>query len=227
VVRVGEPLGAIIGYKVLGLWQEGDTCTLTATAQCTPGELKIQDTDTAGTGKGVIDAADRVILGHAEPDFYGGIGNTFTYGPLSLDAFINFSYGNEIINAGNAYGGLVIMQQNERKAALDRWTPTNTNTTVPRANAARARRLYSTLVEDGSYIRLQSVTLGYELPARLLRGAESARLFVTGQNLWILTDYSGFDPDVNSSGGDARIGGIDIGAYPRTRTFNVGLSVTF
>jgi TonB-dependent starch-binding outer membrane protein SusC len=223
VVRVGEPLGAIIGYKVLGLWQQGDTCTLTATVQCTPGEFKILDRDTSG----VIEAADRVILGHAEPDFYGGINNSFTYGPFSLDAFINFSYGNEIINAGNAYGSLVIMQLNERKTALDRWTPANTGTTVPRANASRPRRLYSTLVEDGSYIRLQAVTLGYELPARLLRGAESARLFLTGQNLWIATDYSGFDPDVNSSGGDARIGGIDIGAYPRTRTWNVGLSITF
>jgi hypothetical protein len=98
---------------------------------------------------------------------------------------------------------------------------------VPRANNTRPRRLYSTLVENGSYFRLQSLTFGYELPARLVPRAQTARLFVTGQNVFVSTNYSGFDPDVNSSGGDARIGGADVGAYPRTRTWNVGASVTY
>ncbi|MDQ3950786.1 MAG: SusC/RagA family TonB-linked outer membrane protein, partial [Gemmatimonadota bacterium] len=167
------------------------------------------------------------ILGHGDPKYHGGFSNSLTYGPFSLDALLTFTSGNKIINAGNAYGSLVIMQQNERKTALNRWTPQNTNTNIPRANNARARRLYSTFVEDGSYLRLQTLTLGYLLPARLLRGVQAARLFLTGQNVWIATDYSGFDPDVNSMGGDARFGGIDIGAYPRSRIWNVGVSVTF
>jgi hypothetical protein len=98
---------------------------------------------------------------------------------------------------------------------------------VPRANNQRPRRLYSTLVEDGSYVRLQTLTFGYQLPTRLVPRAESARLYVTGQNLWVSTDYSGFDPDVNSSGGDARTGGSDVGAYPRTRIWNFGASITY
>jgi len=223
LLRVGEPIGTIYGFQVTGLWQQGETCNLTATAQCAPGEYKIVDVN----GDGAIDGSDRVILGHGDPKYYGGFSNSLTYGPFSLDAFMTFVSGNKIINAGNAYGSLVIMQQNERKTALNRWTPQNTNTNVPRANNARARRLYSTFVEDGSYLRLQTLTLGYTLPQRLLRGVEAARLFLTGQNVWIATDYSGFDPDVNSMGGDARFGGIDIGAYPRSRVWNVGASVTF
>lgn len=223
VVRVGEPLGSIIGYRVLGLWQQGETCNLTPASECAPGEYKIADTN----GDGRITAADRVILGQADPKYYGGLSNTLTYGPLTLDAFVNFVRGNKIINAGNAYGGLAIGQANERVTVLNRWTPQNTNTMVPRANNGRPRRVYSTLVEDGSYVRLQTLTLGYQLPARLLPRAEAARVYVTGQNLWVSTNYSGFDPDVNSSGGDARTGGSDVGAYPRTRIWNVGASITY
>jgi TonB-linked SusC/RagA family outer membrane protein len=223
VIRVGEPLGSIVGFQVVGLWQQGETCNLTNTALCAPGEYKIVDQN----GDGAISAADRVILGQADPKYYGGFSNTLTYGPFSLDAFFNFVRGNKIINAGNAYGGLAIGQANERATVLNRWTPQNTNTMVPRANNARERRLYSTLVEDGSYLRLQTLTLGYQLPTRLLPRAESVRVYVTGQNVWVSTNYSGFDPDVNSSGGDARIGGADVGAYPRTRIWNFGASITY
>ena len=223
-MRVGEPLAAFYGYQVTGIWQQGDRCYLKNPAQsCVPGEYRIADLN----GDSVITGADRTILGYGDPKWYGGLSNTLRYGPFSVDVFLSFNYGNKIINAGNAYGGLAIGQANERTSVLDRWTPQHPNAVVPRANAARPRRLYSTLVEDGSYLRLQTLTLGYELPARLLPGAETARLFLTGQSLFTLTSYSGFDPDVNSMGGDARFGGIDIGAYPHSRVWNVGVSVTF
>jgi TonB-dependent starch-binding outer membrane protein SusC len=223
IIRVGEPLGSIFGYRVLGLWQQGETCNVTPVTLCAPGEYKIADTN----GDGAITAADRVILGQADPKYFGGFSNTLTYGPFSLDAFVNFVQGSKIINAGNAYGGLAIGQANERATVLDRWTPTNTNTMVPRANNSRPRRVYSTLVEDGSYLRLQTLTLGYQVPTRLLPRAEAARLYVTAQNLFVNTNYSGFDPDVNSSGGDARTGGADVGAYPRTRIWNFGASIAY
>ena len=119
------------------------------------------------------------------------------------------------------------MQANERTCVLDRWTPTHINTDVPRPNRDRARLLYNTFVEDGSYLRLQTLTLGYELPAGLIPGTVATRLYVTAQNLFTITGYSGFDPDVNSEGGDARFGLIDIGAYPRQRVWNFGLTTTF
>src|SRR5437879_4221359 len=224
LLTAGLPLGAIYGYQVTGLWQTGDVCYLkTPAVNCVPGEYKIADRN----GDSVITASDRTILGYGDPKFYGGVGNTLSFGPLTLDAFFNFSSGNKIINGGNAYGDLLIMQNNERTTALDRWTPTHTNTTVPRANQGRPRRLYSTLVEDGSYLRLQTLTLSYQLPPGFIPHAASARAYLTGQNLFVLTHYTGFDPDVNSMGGDARFGGIDIGAYPRARVWNFGVTATY
>ncbi|MEO6526419.1 MAG: SusC/RagA family TonB-linked outer membrane protein [Gemmatimonadaceae bacterium] len=223
LVTAGLPLGTMYGYQVNGLWQQNDQCHLTVARDCTPGEYKIADTN----GDGAITSSDRVILGYADPKYFGGMSNTITVGRLTLDATATFAQGNQVINAGNAYGALAIGQTNERATVLGRWTPTNTNTSVPRANNARPRRLYSTLVEDGSYVRLQTVTLGYQLPERAAGRAQAVRLFLTGQNLWLHTRYTGFDPDVNSSGGDARAGSIDTGAYPRAKVWNVGASVVY
>src|SRR5947208_13990057 len=102
-------------------------------------------------GDSVITAADRVILGYGDPKFYGGLSNTLTYGRFSLDLFLSFNYGNKIINAGNAYGGLAIGQANERDIVLDRWPPTHTDTDVPRGNAPRPPRLGSTRAEACTY----------------------------------------------------------------------------
>jgi TonB-linked SusC/RagA family outer membrane protein len=214
--QVGEPLNTFVGYQVLGLWQQGDECNLVATSDCTPGEYKFLDVNEDG----VINDGDRVNLGNPEADYYGGFTNRLEYGPLSLDAFFNFSKGNRIYNNSQMLLGLVAGSTNElRDRALDRWTPEHTNTTVPRANARRiVSRTYSSQIEDGSFLRLQTLTLGYEIPAHLIPGVDAARLLVTGQNLWITTKYSGFDPQQRN---------VDFGGYPRARTWNVGLNVTF
>jgi TonB-linked SusC/RagA family outer membrane protein len=223
IVKVGEPLGAIYAFKTTGLWQQGDECYLQNPADCTPGEYKIVDVN----GDGKIDLNDRTIVGYADPKLYGGLSNSLSYGPLTLDVFMNFSYGNQVVDMSRVFNGLSTGFMNERADVLNRWTPENTNTDIPRANFARPRRIYSALVEDGSFLRLQTLTLGYQLPSRLLWGAKAGRVYVTGQNLWIATKYSGFDPEVNSMGGDARQRGIDDGAYPRARVWNVGVNLTF
>jgi TonB-dependent starch-binding outer membrane protein SusC len=164
IVRVGEPLGSFFGYQVDGLFREGDTCYLQNAALCAPGEYRVRDLN----GDGLIDANDRVILGNAEPDFYGGLINSFHAGRFSLDAFVNFSYGNQIANLGRVFTEASTGFLNENERVLDRWTPTNTNTEIPRANNARQRLLYSPFVEDGSYLRLQSVTLGYDVPQNVV-----------------------------------------------------------
>jgi TonB-linked SusC/RagA family outer membrane protein len=222
VVQVGRPLGSIYGYRVNGLWQQGDPCTLKLTSECTPGEYKIADIN----ADSVIDGKDRTILGSTEPTFFGGFGNNVTWGPFTLDVFFNFSYGNKVANVNNVFSELATGFMNERTEVLNRWTPQNTNTTIPRANNARPRRLYSTFVEDGSFLRLQTLTLGYQVPPRLVPGARAARLYLTGQNLFVLTRYSGFDPEANSIGGDSRFRGVDAGAYPRARVINFGVSVS-
>ena len=223
IVQVGEPLGAIYGYEVNGLWQEGDTCYLDNAAECTPGEYRLVDHN----GDGVISADDRTILGYADPDFYGGFSNNLTWGPVRLDAFLTFSYGNEVANVSRVFTELSTGFLNESDRVLDRWTPDNPNTDIPRANNARPRRLYSSLVEDASYLRLATLTLGYRLPDRLIPGTTNTEVFLTGQNLFVLSDYTGFDPEVNSVGGDSRLRGVDSGAYPRARTWNIGAKVTF
>ena len=223
IVRVGEPLGAIYGFKTNGLWQVGDKCYLSNAANCTPGEYKIADIN----GDGKIDLNDRTIIGYADPKLYGGLSNTLAYGSFTLDLFMNFSYGNQVVNMSRVFNDLATGFLNERADVLDRWTPQHTNTTVPRANFARPRRIYSAQVEDGSFLRLQTVTLGYDLPIHGLWGAKAARVYVTGQNAWTGTSYTGFDPEVNSMGGDPRVRGVDDGAYPRARVWNVGVNVTF
>jgi TonB-dependent starch-binding outer membrane protein SusC len=223
ITKVGQPLSTVFGYKVEGLYQQGDACNLDNKNECQPGEFKIQDLD----ANRVINDNDRVILGHADPDLYGGFTNNLTFGPLSLDAFVNYSIGNEILNTTATRTTLVKGVFNERRSVLDYWTPTNTNTTTPRPNAARVNRNYSILLEDGTFFRLQTLTLGYRVPQRLRPFASEARLFVAGQNVWLWSDYSGFDPEVNTGGGAAQARGEDNSGYPRGRIWNAGVSLTF
>jgi TonB-linked SusC/RagA family outer membrane protein len=226
IVQVGQPVGSFYGFQVNGIFQPGDVCTLTAPrpgVDCVPGEYNVLDAD----GNGKIDQNDRVILGSAEPKFYGGFSNSVNVGPWSFDAFINFSQGNKAANIGRTWTELATGFLNESDRVLNRWTPTNTNTDVPRANNGRPRWLYSPMVEDASFIRLQSVTFGYQIPKVSFVPVESARLYLTGQNLFVKTKYTGFDPEVNGVGGDPRLPGVDVGAYPRARTWNTGFSVTF
>jgi TonB-dependent starch-binding outer membrane protein SusC len=228
IVEVGKPLGNFYGYNVLGIFQQGMTChlenpRLDEGLDCIPGEMIIEDVNEDGR----ITDEDRTVIGNADPKFFGGMNNSFAFGPFSLEAFTSFSYGNQVLNASNTYQMLGAGTLNERAEMLNRWTPTNTNTDIPRANANRKSLLYSTLVEDASFLRLQSVTLGYELPTRFVPGASDARLYLTGQNLLTLTGYSGYDPEMNSMGGSPVMRGIDIGGYPRARTLNFGVNVTF
>jgi hypothetical protein len=194
---------------------------LKQTSECAPGEYKVTDIN----GDSVINSSDRTIIGYSEPKFYGGFSNNLTVGPFSLDALFNFTYGNKNANVNNVFSMLSTGFLNERAEVLNRWTPEHTNTNIPRANNARPRRFYSTFVEDGSFLRLQTVTLSYQVPPVLIPG--TAQIYVTGQNLFVLTHYSGFDPEVNSIGGDSRYRGVDAGAYPRARVFNFGATFTF
>ena len=128
--------------------------------------------------------------------------------------------------------GLLRGDLNERAANLNYWTPTNTNTDIPRPNASRPQsRLYSFLVEDGSFVRLSTATLSYQLPTSVLNrtpgGFRAARLYVTGQNLITWSNYSGFDPEVNRFGTNALTRGVDQSNYPRARIWNFGANLTF
>ncbi|MBW3627674.1 MAG: TonB-dependent receptor [Gemmatimonadetes bacterium] len=226
ITVVGQPLGTYFGKKTDGLYQQGDACPLKVLRRnldCVPGEYRYVDVN----GDGRINVNDNVVLGDGQPDLYGGLANNVTAGPLELSAFLQFSYGADVLNQLGIWDRQVNTFSNQRAVALDRWTPTNTNTGVPRANADRPREVYDIHVEDGSFVRLQTVSLGYKVPARLVPGANDVRVYVTGQNVKLWTRYSGYDPEVNSFANDATAPGVDWDPYPRARSYSVGVNLAF
>jgi hypothetical protein len=159
--------------------------------------------------------------------------NTLELGGFDLRAFLQVSQGAEVFNAMRLFsdaGGWYL--DNQFGHVMDRWRQPGDETDVPRASydgLSGARTISSRFIEDGSYVRLQEVTLGYRLPASLARraGMDGARLFVSGHNLYTWTDYMGYSPDVNSNGVSNASLGTDFYAYPMARTLTVGIRGTW
>ncbi len=241
VAMVGESLGKIYGYQFDGVYQMSDfnltpsgTMTLKpgvadiskhAGRQVVPGMVKYKDID----GNGVIDTADRTVIGNGYPTWYGGITNTFNYAGFDLSILFQFSCGNDVYNATRMFN---TQTQDERSNQLaetaDRWTPTHASNMVPSAKGYVKNELYSRFVEDGSYLRLKNITLGYTVPSQLIRKwhLSKMRVYGTAQNLFCLTKYSGYDPEVNMRNSPL-MPGFDWGAYPKSRVFTFGLEVQF
>ena len=199
-----------------------------------PGEpLFAEVADEDGNFDGVIDDNDRQIIGDPNPDFTFGASNTFSYKAFDLNIFFQGAVGGDIFNltAVQLYNG----DSNGLTDVLNSWTPENTDTDIPRA-VIRGRERSSRFVEDGSYLRLKNVALGYNLPTGMMRkiGFASGRLAVSGQNLLTFTNYSGLDPEVSyfGSGGESRgddnvIQGHDFGNYPNLRSITFGINLKF
>jgi len=232
VLREGEEVGLFWGYKYAGVYQGSDVPEGTMTlASGEAGDPLFADLD----GSGDITEADRTIIGNPNPDFTWGITNNFSYKNFDLSIFIQGSQGGEIFNMTNVqlYNGDANTTQDYYNNA---WTPTNTNTNDPRVGNNSFREISSRFVEDGSYIRLKNIALGYNLPEELTAklGMESVRVSVSAQNLFTITDYSGLDPEVNYYGADGdnntssnTVRGFDFGNYPTLRAFNFSLNLTF
>jgi TonB-linked SusC/RagA family outer membrane protein len=213
-VRVGEPLGAFFLLRFKGV----DPQT---------GDAIYDDINKDGS----ITADDRVVGGSPQPTHWGGFNNTFAFGNFDLRAALQFSGGNKIFNAMRIFaddGGY--NYDNKFTDVLRRWQKPGDITDEPRASfdgLSGARQISTRFLENGSYTRLQEVTLGFKLPASMGRraGLEAARLYVSGRNLHTFTGYSGYNPDVNSSGSSSSIGlGSDFYAYPLARTWMLGLT---
>jgi len=179
-------------------------------------------------GNGSINLAeDRMIVGDPNPDFIYGWSNNFSYKGFDLSVYMQGTYGNDILNVQRAESNVSGPWGNQRKEIVDRWTPTNTTSNIPRARVTVNPLLLqsSWLIEDGSFLRVKTASLGYTFkPAK---GISSCRVYVTGQNLLTFTKYSGFDPEVNSPGNSNLQLGVDYNAYPAARTFMVGVNVGF
>jgi TonB-linked SusC/RagA family outer membrane protein len=183
-------------------------------------------------GDGNYNSDDETIVGSPHPVYWGGLTNTFTWKGLDLRAFFQFSRGAEVYNAMRIFsddGGYYY--DNKFKDVMRRWRQPGDITDQPRASfdgTSGGNEVSSRYIEDGSYIRLGELTLGYRLPvARLgrINVFDDARIFVSGRNIKTWTDYSGYNPDVNSLGATANVSlGTDFYAYPVARTFTIGIS---
>lgn len=211
IVKEGLELGSFFGYISEGVDPE-------------TGDIIYKDVN----GNGIFDTGDRTVIGSGQPDFIFGWTNTLSYKKFDLSVFFQGSYGNEIYNATRVDLEGMFDSKNQSTAVLNRWTPENPNTDIPRARFQNLDnvRNSSRFIEDGSYIRLKSATLSY----RLLENKKFIKLlslYVTGENLITLTDYSGFDPEVNAYGNSAVELGIDYGTYPQARSIIFGVNVNF
>jgi TonB-dependent starch-binding outer membrane protein SusC len=206
-----------------------------------PGDVMFKDIrgrDAAGkvvdVPDGIINADDRDQIGDPWPDYEGGLTNTIAYKMVDVSAFLQFSQGNDIYNPMRYYMDRYGSDgDNHTTRALQRWTPTNPSNTEPRAiwgDPNQNTRPSSRFVEDGSYVRLKNLTVGFKLPTTIAQkgGFRNARLYVTGTNIWTKTDYSGFDPEVNYQGeSSSATRGTDFYTIPQQRVWTFGVNVNF
>ncbi len=241
IARVGEAIGNMYGYQFDGVYQSGDfnvtpdgamvlkpgitDISSHAGTAVQPGMVKYKDID----GDGIITTEDRTVIGNGQPKAYGGLTNNFNFKNFDFSFMLQFVYGNDLYNATRMF---CVQTRDERTNHLaevvDRWTPSNISNKVPSAQGYIRSELYSRFIEDGSFLRLKHITLGYKLPDRLLRRTfiKSVRAYGTAQNLFCLTRYSGYDPEVNTLSSPL-MPGFDWGAYPKSRTFTFGAEIKF
>ncbi|GAA0879781.1 TonB-dependent receptor [Algoriphagus jejuensis] len=188
---------------------------------------------------GAINSADRSIVGNAQPDFFGGWNNNLQYKGFDLGLFFQFVVGNKVFNHSRAsYENLgwsrigtdfPLPDGNNHKLADERWMEPGDRAEIPRAslNSMNWREFSTRWLEDGSFLRLKTVTLGYNFSPEMAKkiGLSKLRMYVQGQNLLTLTGYSGLDPEVNQNARNPQAAGADFGTYPQTKSFSVGFNI--
>ena len=224
ILREGEPTGQFYGYVYEGVYQQGEEFLEGAGFEKNVGGEKFRDLNMDGK----LDADDRTLIGNPNPDFMWGINNTLEYKGFDLNFFIHGVQGNDIYSFLMFELGLLSGLNNATTDALNRWTPSNTNTDVPVANGNRARISSSRYVFDGSFIRFKNISLGYRFPQSILSrlGISYLRPYLSAQNLITLTDYPGFDPEVNYRGSNTNQG-LDYGGYPYVSSYTFGIQIKF
>ncbi len=242
----GQPIAYFYGWIADGIFQTNeeaqsapkqvlpdDLSTYNPAVHTSAGDIRFRDIN----NDGVIDANDRTNLGHYLPDFTYGLNANASYKGFDFTMFWQGVSGNEILSNIRYHTEGMTRLFGASAVVLDRWTPTNTNTDVPRAVSGdpnRNARVSSRIIEDGSYVRLKNISLGYSIPTNVLdtwsKGTISkVRVYLSAQNLFTITSYSGYDPEIGARTGiDSSLGtGIDYGQFPAARTFLGGIQVSF
>lgn len=241
IAKVGYPMGMMYGYIYEGTYKyddfnkSGNTYTLkgnvphfSGESNTQPGMPKYRDLN----GDGIINSEDRTMIGRGTPIHTGGFTNNFEYKGFDLNIFFQWSYGNDVINANRLFfesGWQKQRELNQYASYANRWTPENPNSDIPAAtNSGSNLVISSRVVEDASFLRLKSVTLGYNIPQTFLSKYKisNARVYVAAQNLWTWTSYSGYDPEV-SIRDSALTPGLDFSSYPRALNISFGINLGF
>ena len=224
-LTVGQPMGVLKGYIQNGTWGTAEADQALKYGAI-PGSPKYVDQN----NDGVINDRDITSMGSTFPKFTYGWTNTFSYNNVDLNVFIQGVSGNQIYNLSRVYLDRTSSDADATSTRiLDRWTSDHQNTNVPSfAGTNKSELLQSNRwLENGSYLRVKTITLGYDLPKSIagLANIKAARLYVSGVNLITVTKYTGFDPEART--GVDTFGGIDLASYPTQKTYTVGLNVTF
>ena len=215
IIKEGEPLGSFWGMNYLGV----DPAT---------GDAIYEDLN----GDGLINNSDAMIIGNAQPDLIGGITNNLSYKGFDLSFFFQFSLGNDVLNFSKAtfVNMGADIENNQSVEALRRWRKPGDITDIPRYELGSTKNnLHSNrLLEDGSYLRLKNVSIGYNVPAKFINKLmlQQLRVYCTATNIWTHTKYTGSDPEVSTLDGSTSAQGIDFFTLPQVKTIAVGLNAT-
>ncbi|WP_372849063.1 SusC/RagA family TonB-linked outer membrane protein [Pedobacter sp.] len=236
----GKPIALLYGYVWDGVYQYSDFNQLSngtyvlkdnipnngqSRATVQPGFIKYKDLN----GDGVVDGFDQTIIGNPNPTHTGGFSNNFTYKGFDLNVFFQWSYGNDLLNANR-----IVFEGGENRNSLNmfasyanRWTPENQTNDLYKVYGQGPLVYSSRTIEDGSYLRLKTVALGYTFNNSLLKRikVKTLRVYASGQNLYTWTNYTGLDPEV-STFASALTPGFDWSAYPKARTVTFGINLT-
>jgi TonB-linked SusC/RagA family outer membrane protein len=214
-IMEGQPIGVFYSYKSLGV----DPST---------GDIVYADTNFDGE----ITSDDRTIVGNPHPDFIGGLTNNLSYNNIDLSVFLQGSYGNDVFHGSRLFLESLQGGDNQIAAVTRRWRQSGDITDIPRATtdpiaSVQNKRVSSRFIEDGSYLRIKNVTLGYTLEGAQFKKQlfSSLRMYLSIQNLLTFTKYTGLDPEVNYRGDDNSVIGTDFFTYPQARTFTLGINL--
>jgi TonB-dependent starch-binding outer membrane protein SusC len=227
-IEAGYPVEYFYGFVTEGIFQNYDEINAHAvqspgvdpTTSTAPGDIKFKDLN----NDGIINDKDRTNIGNFNPTFTFGLTNNVTYKNFELTVFLQGSQGNKVLNFTRWYTEGGVSNGNYSTDVIGRWTSAGTTNTMPRLvlnDPNGNNRVSDRFVEDASYIRLKNIRLSYSLPAKWIKGAtmKKAVVYVSSQNLFTITNYSGMDPEVG--------GGVDIGFYPQARTVLAGVTIDF
>ncbi len=236
VTKAGNPVGSFYGFVTDGLFRSQQELTAINYGQVSPlglwlGDIRFKDIN----GNKVLDNQDVSVIGSPHPKFTAGFTNTFAFKNLDLSIFLYGSYGAKIFNYTRIFTeGLNSPWNNQLETVLNRYTENNPNGTLPRYTGTGVQqgnlRVSDRYIEDGSFLRVQNISLGYKFPKNLLNKSgvfSSARIYVSVQNLHTFTKYSGYDPEIGAINNKVGLMNIDNGHFPNPRTLTIGANIEF